>query len=269
MKLRAGESVPDLRYINKQIAVADIARVLDLRFGANGLIHCWHPDRHQHGDRTASVGIRKTNNTVKCFGCGQGPFGPTDLVMNVLGLANPADAACWIAKHFDVPYLPPGKHLVQPPRHNFQYGLEGDIGLLVFSGIWAKLSPPARALVPVLLNLADHDIETKSLLARVSYRALSRYSGIVSPNAIKKALEELKQIGWLSAVASPRTADSAPMRETSVYLITPRSDDVVELANAQFAQQRREVEIERNIRANTKARRRRAVLLSKDSLFLE
>ena len=259
MKLRAGDGVPDLRYINKRIAVADIARALDLRFGDNGLIHCWHPDRHQHGDRTASVGIRSTNNTVKCFGCGEGPFGPADLVMNALGLANPGDAACWIANRFDVPYLPPGKHLVQPPRHIFQYGHEDDIGLLVFSGIWAKLSPPARSLVPVLLNLADHDGETHSLRARLSYRALSRYSGIVSPNAIKKAIEELQQIGWLSAVASPRTADSAPMRETAVYLIAPRSDDLVELANAQYAQQRSEVEIERKIRADTKARRRRGI----------
>src|ERR1022692_4534979 len=103
--------IPDLRYINRKIPVADVARALDLRFGVNGNIHCWLPERHQHGDRTASVGIRRTNNTAKCFGCGVGPLGPVDLVMVVLGIKSPGAAAHWIAERFDVPDLPRGTHL--------------------------------------------------------------------------------------------------------------------------------------------------------------
>ena len=43
---------------NRKVPVAGIAKALDLRLDGNGKIHCWHPERHKHGDRTASVGIR-------------------------------------------------------------------------------------------------------------------------------------------------------------------------------------------------------------------
>jgi hypothetical protein len=252
--------IPDLRHINRKIPVADVARALGLRFGDNGNIHCWDPERHQNGDRTASVGIRKANNTVKCFGCGAGPMGPVDLMMTVLQLKSPGEAARWIAGHFEVPDLPPGRHVVQPRRHIFRVGFEDEVGLLVRSGIWARLSTPARSLVPVLLELADRDSETRSLSARLSYRALSRYSGVASPNAIKKAIRELQEIGWLSVMAGPRTPCSGPVREISIYVLTPRSDELLELANANFAQQRDEIEIERKLRKEARALRSRCVI---------
>ena len=87
--------IPDLRYIHRKIPIVDVARALNLRIGTNGNIHCWHPEQHQHGDRTASVGIRKINNTVKCFGFGVGPLSVVDLVMAVLQLKNPGAAARW------------------------------------------------------------------------------------------------------------------------------------------------------------------------------
>jgi hypothetical protein len=98
--------IPDMRYINRDVRVADVARKLDLRLDGSSKIHCWRPDRHQNGDRTASVGIRAANNTVKCFGCHIGPLGPIDLVMDVLGMSSPADAALWIAGRFAVPSIP-------------------------------------------------------------------------------------------------------------------------------------------------------------------
>src|SRR5437588_12362668 len=103
--------VPDLRFINQKVSISEVARALDLRRGSNGKIHCWRPDLHENGDRTASVGIRKINNTVKCFGCEVGPLGPVDLVMTVLGMKNPGEAARWIAERFQVPDLPVGKNL--------------------------------------------------------------------------------------------------------------------------------------------------------------
>jgi len=78
-----------MRYINCKIRIADVARKLDLRLDGSSKIHCWHSDRHQNGDRTASVGIRGANNTLKCFGCGLGPIGPIDLAMDVLGMSSP------------------------------------------------------------------------------------------------------------------------------------------------------------------------------------
>jgi hypothetical protein len=65
-----------MRFINREVAIADVARALDLRLDGTNKIHCWHTERHQNGDRTASVGIRCSNNTVKCFGCDSRPNRP-------------------------------------------------------------------------------------------------------------------------------------------------------------------------------------------------
>src|SRR5215475_6445176 len=102
--------IPDMRYINRQIPIVDVARALELRLDGTNKIHCWHPERHKNGDRTASVGIRTINNTVKCFGCDSRPMGPVDLVMDALQLAA-APAALWIADRFKVPTIPAGKRL--------------------------------------------------------------------------------------------------------------------------------------------------------------
>ena len=103
--------IPDMRFINRKLPITDVARGLDLRLDGARKIHCWHPERHQNGDRTASVGIRTTNNTVKCFGCDSKPMGPIDLVMDVHAINSPADAAIWIAERFSVPSIPARKHL--------------------------------------------------------------------------------------------------------------------------------------------------------------
>lgn len=113
--------IPDMRFIHREVPIVNVARALDLRLDGASKIHCWHPDRHKNGDRTASVGIRTTNNTVKCFGCGLGPIGPIDFVMDVLGLPA-ADAASWIAEQFPVPTIPAGKRLAEPDRWRGRIG---------------------------------------------------------------------------------------------------------------------------------------------------
>jgi hypothetical protein len=77
---------------------------------------------------------------VKCFGCGIGPLGVVDLVMAVLHLENPGEAARWVAERFEVSEIPPGRHMVEPGRRIFQIGRESEIGLFIYSGLWAKLS---------------------------------------------------------------------------------------------------------------------------------
>jgi len=49
--------IPDMKYINRKVPIAEVARSLDLRLDGANKIHCWYPERHQHGDRTASVGF--------------------------------------------------------------------------------------------------------------------------------------------------------------------------------------------------------------------
>ena len=86
--------IPDMAWINRSVSVLEVAQKLGLEIANHERIRCWHPDRHHNGDRTASVGVRKMNNTVKCFGiaCGIGPFGPIDLVKDVLNVASPQEA---------------------------------------------------------------------------------------------------------------------------------------------------------------------------------
>jgi hypothetical protein len=182
-------SLPDFHWINHDLPIGDLARALDVRFGANGCIHCWHPERHQNGDRTASVGIWRTANMVECFGsaCDIGPLGPIDLVSDVRGLSA-SEAGLWIADHFDVPTIPKGRHLNPPPRLYTRAGFEGAIGLLVQSALWRKLHASARAIVPVLLHFAAREEGKDSYPVQISYTAVSRYSGVKSHNAIARAL---------------------------------------------------------------------------------
>ena len=117
-----------MRFINREVPIGKLAQALELRLDGAGKIHCWHPARHKNGDRTASVGIRASNNTVKCFGCDSKPLGPIDLVMAVLELSA-ADAALWIAARFEVPKIPTGKRLVEADRCRSQAGCDRGLGL--------------------------------------------------------------------------------------------------------------------------------------------
>jgi hypothetical protein len=251
--------VPDMKFINRKIPIADVARALDLRFGGNGNIHCWRPQLHKQDDRTASVGIKKVNNTVKCFGCGTGPFGPIDLVIEVQGLTNSGTAARWIAARFTVPELTPGRHIVQAERIIFQFGSESHIGFLVHSGLWAQLSTTARSIVPIFLEFGKPASGQQNLSVQISYRALSRYAGIASPNAISAALNELRDIHWLCRLPSKPEPGVRPIRATASYLVTPRSDELVELAQYRSSLMRTEIDDERELRAEERQKRRSAL----------
>jgi hypothetical protein len=257
--LSTNRGIPDLRWINRNVPIAEVARALALRVDGTGKIHCWHPERHKNGDRTASVGIRHKNNTVKCFGCDSKPMGPVNLVIDVLDLSGPADAAIWIAEHFSVPYIPKGKHLKRPARPPVRAGFEGDIGILVFSGLWADFCAPTRCIVPALLSLAPWESGKSTAVISISYEGISRYSGVASPNAIANAIRELEEIGWLTRMkASKCTTD--PLRAVGVYLLTPQADSVVELAAARWTQTQEAIEGEREIRRRQRTERQTALL---------
>jgi hypothetical protein len=185
-------------------------------------------------------------------------MGPVDLVMNVLDLKGLADAALWIAERFSVPCIPKGKHLKQPARPAVRAGFEGDIGVLVLSGLWAELSAPARCIVPVLLSHADRESGKSTAQVRISYRAISRYSGVASPNAVAEAIRELENIGWLARKEGPRHAPNA-LRSVSAYLLTPQADSVIELAGAKWKQTKEAIEGEREIRRRRRAERQTAL----------
>jgi hypothetical protein len=199
--------IPDMRYINREVRIREVAHALDFKFDGPSKIHCWHPDRHKRGDRTASVGIRTSNNTVKCFGCVSKPMGPIDLVMDVLDTAA-ADAALWIAARFTVPSVPrrrPVPKLDAPYRVGYEHG----IGLLIRSGLWGTLSEAARCIAPVLLGMAEKvSPASQDFTLQMSYVAISRFSGVRSHRAIRKALVELADIGFSPPALRRPTAPS-------------------------------------------------------------
>jgi hypothetical protein len=230
--------IPDMRVINRELPIADVARALDLRLEGVSKIHCWHPDRHQHGDRTPSVGIRKSNNTVKCFGCDSKPMGPIDLVMDVLGIPSPADAALWIAANFPVPFMPAHRRLTGQVRRGER--VQSGLALMIRSGLWGRLSPAAQAIAPVLLEIAERERPAgERLTAKISYRGITQVSGIESPNAIRRALVELSEVGLM--LPPNGRAPGKLIQETASYTLTPYSDELLEMAQAVAQQAKDEI----------------------------
>jgi hypothetical protein len=248
--------IPDMRFINRKLPITDVARGLDLRLDGARKIHCWHPERHQNGDRTASVGIRTTNNTVKCFGCDSKPMGPIDLVMDVHAMDSPADAAIWIAERFSVPSIPARKHLDGSVR-GMRVGYEQGLGLLIRSRLWSRLSEATKAIAPILLELAEKEQPHHEVLqVRISYRAITRHSGIQSPNAVRKALLELSELGFLR-LPDPAVPRLLADRATATYTLTPLSNELQELAQASARQSQQEIAAEVELRARKRRERMR------------
>jgi hypothetical protein len=252
-----------MRYINREVRIIEVARALDLRLDGKTKIHCWHPDRHKHGDRTASVGIRASHNNVKSFGCDSRPLGPIDLVMDVLHISA-ADAALWIGARFKVPSVPRRRPL---PKADAPYrvGYEHGIGLLVRSGLWGTLSEAARCIAPMLLEMAEKVSSTsQDFTLQMSYVAISRFSGVRSPRSVREALVELTEIGFLRQPCA--SLQRHPERSASRYTITPLSDALREAANGFAAQTQTEIAAEKELRKRARERRIRVceVLREKD-----
>ncbi|MDP8991213.1 MAG: hypothetical protein M3N41_14175 [Acidobacteriota bacterium] len=239
-------------FINRKVPIRDVANKLGLSFGGNGHIHCWFPERHKNSDRTASVGVQASFNSVKCFGCNNRPLGPLDLVMSVLGLTA-GEAALWVAQRFSVPQLPKGKHLERKSERRIaQYGTEKPLELLVISGIWAKLNAQTQRLLPALLSLAKKRSENPVYDLELSYAGLQRYTGIASLSSVSKALQEAQAIGWLQR---PEKRNYGPGQPALCYILTPFSDEVLELANSIAAERRQEIEAEKKLRRAKRSQR--------------
>ena len=256
---RFGGGIPDAQFIREKVPIAEVGSALGLEVSDNGMIRCWHPERHDHGDRTPSVGIYRQYNKVKCFGCEGKLLGPIDLVVDVRECSLAA-AIRWIAQRFEIPLIPKGKHLIKPRDRVARYGHERPIELLFRSGLWAKMSRPAQGLAVAFVELADESYLKESWQLTISYRALARYSGsgLKSDASVSKGLHELEFMGWLRR-KHPRSRESnSPVRETATYIVTPYSDAVRELANATAADLPATIDEERQMRAEKRAQRTRA-----------
>ena len=182
-------------------------------------------------------------------------MGPIDLVIDVLGITA-ADAALWIAERFKVPTIATGARLTEEPRFGSQAGCERGLGLLVRSGLYGSLSAPARGLATGFWELCDKDERMAyEFPLQISYAGLSRFSGVVSPTAIRKALFALGEIGFLRFPEAGRRR--SPANPASLYVVTPNSNELSELAQSFAAAMR------------TGIAAASALLLSKTCLFQE
>jgi hypothetical protein len=246
------DGIPDAFWINRNLAIGQVARELDCRFGAHGKIHCWHPEKHKNGDRTPSVGIHVEANRVKCFGCDSRYMSVVDLVMDVQGVAF-LQAIRWIDSHFPgVPRVPKGKHLRDPDRHRFPVGHEDPLELIVRSGVWAKLSPPSQRILPVLRGFGERQ-QDRTYRLSMSYVAIMRYSGVGSYSGVSKATKELE--AWRLLERVPAIGELSPIRATAEYLLTPYSNEFQELANAVAGDLKAAVEAERELRRQARMER--------------
>ena len=103
------------------------------------MARCWRPQNHEHEDRTPSVGVWSRKNKAKCFVCDARPLSTVDLVMSVLGL-DTYKALLWLDKHFPLPQVPKGKHLVKRTQGScsVRVGITGNrLEWLVRSGFFA------------------------------------------------------------------------------------------------------------------------------------
>jgi DNA-binding PadR family transcriptional regulator len=164
-----------------------------------------------------------------------------------------AAAALWIAERFEVPSLRRRKHLKNAGPQPYLVGHERGVGRLIRSGLWSDLSAPAQAIAPILWEFSEWDSHTATATVTLSYRAMARYAGIVSPNAVSRALAELEDVGWLRRIPEGRAGG---VRAVSSYEITPESDSLGERAGTRYDQIRREIETERELRNKERVERK-------------
>ncbi len=185
---RPTRGIPDIRYIKKRVAIADVARALDLRVANDAAAHCWRVGNHQHGDRTPSVWFSRRSNKGKCYVCDRFCWSNVDLVQFIRG-GSTAEAINWIAAQFEVPRIAK-KHLTQRDLRLGRVGSGSRLEAIIRSGVWAALAGPVAKLLVVLDEFSDPTGE-------LSYRALQRLTGIGSRTTIKISLDTLEHLGLL------------------------------------------------------------------------
>jgi hypothetical protein len=242
-------TLPDLAYIKRDIPIAAVADELNLEVSGN-MMRCWRPANHQHGDRTPSVGFNGKNNTGRCFVCDDIRFSNIDLVMAVRACST-REAIGWIAARFPVPVIPKGRHLMKREQLEpcSRVGFGGRLENVVRSGLWATLTPSAKAILGVFSELADPNSD--SLM--ISYRGLMRFAGVGSNSSVARSVKYLERICLLKV---QRNDAGDGLRGCNSYLLTLDNPALEKLMTRIHQQHRAEAEAEREIREELRSRRR-------------
>jgi len=194
--VRYGKAMPDMKYVNREIPVLEVARQLRLAVGGRK-ITCPECKKKR---LTFSVKY----NRWRCWHCD--PTGKRksviDLVMFILNV-DAFNAAAWIAERWHV------AGQVQIERSENRRGLtkhayrrvrnipvpdrdKPNLQAIVTSPGWRDMSLSARVVAMTLLALARMDARNSVTISR---KGLSDLTGITDPNTLAKANREVQAIG--------------------------------------------------------------------------
>lgn len=204
--------LPSMKWLREQVPILDLVQLLALKRRGK-YVHCWHPGKHKHGDRTPSVSIDVRRNKVHCFACGF-DHSTIDLVMDVKQL-DASEAAQWLASvwtgagHVMQKYEVrermkrlPGKRDQIMPTHEWsklkpkeiKKREKGYVEQLVGSHSWRKLAPATTKIMLTLLSLTD----PKGLTITISTRDLANLIGMRRSRVIS-ALHMIEQLGMYAS----------------------------------------------------------------------
>ena len=237
--------MPDMRYIRREIPIADVARELGIRVSGRNAAHCWR-DGHQNGDRTPSMSFRR--NRARCHVCDADSMSVIDLVIKFQEL-DPSrglkQATEWLCARWPVPTIAKSAKLSRPERWAASpVGISSfPLERFVRSGVWAALDDAGRAVLPALFCFTEKNEVC------VSYRALARYAGKASDATIAKALQRLKQLGILEAL--PKMGNN--FRDAGRYRFTLDSPKFQAAISEIHARLKLESGAERELRAQARA----------------
>ena len=238
--------MPDLA-VAKRLPISDVAAALELEVVA-GMIRCWRPQNHQNGDRTPSVGIDRRCNRAKCFVCDldRRQLSTIDLVQSVLGM-DTVNALRWLAQRFAVPMLPKGRHLVDRTVASYRVGLSGSpLEPLVRCGLFGELATSECRLLVVVCGF--NGVEGTEL----SYRALSRYSGVRRDATIARAIRSLEAKGLLSVKRRPAAGE---LSRVNCYSLTLESEAACRLMANSRLSAKDEIAAQRELRRQARLAR--------------
>jgi hypothetical protein len=244
--------LPDITFIKSKIAIADIAGELGLEV-VGSMVRCWRPEKHQHGDRTPSVGIDRRRNRMRCFVCDQRAYSGIDLVQMVQAI-DTRGAIKWIASRFLVPTIPKGRHLpkVDEFRGLSRVGCGGALEMVIRSGLWSQFTASERAILPVFSELTEHGTSPVTL----SYRGIRRFSGIRSDSTVAAVLRRFQTMHLLHV---HRGMAENGLRACNSYELTLDDPHLQKAMLEIYESERHEIEAEREYRKEQRQRRQAQV----------
>ena len=216
--IRYSKPMPDMKYINREIPILEVARELGLAVGGRKTI-CPECKKRR---LTFSVKL----NCWRCWNCDPAGKRKTviDLVMFFLNF-DAFNAAQWISDRWKI------VSQVQVERSENQRGLtkhvyrrvrpipiperdKPSLQAIVVSPGWREMALSARVVAMTLLALAQMDDNNSVTISR---KELSYLTGITDPNTLAKANREVQAIGLFEIDRGYRTKYA---QRPTVYRLT-------------------------------------------------